>query len=189
MRHFWIFATVLFFFNLGAFAEDSSSPFKTMLVQVVASERQLNSLPENLRKTAIVDNKLTYLVANAQSIINGVDPKLIIGLLKDPRRGIEDGNITINPLFLDNVFTLASNNVRPEVMAELQRNEYHTVLIFDERVRDVSLSLKENIHDVIGYFHLEDGEVTFEPNDEYTYFSKNGFMQLNTDIRKQIEEE
>jgi hypothetical protein len=168
------------------FAEDDDRQLQTMIVKVAASQRRIEEIPPNLRDAAIVDGIIHFLVVRCSSTtdreLQGIEPHLIIGLVKNPRLGIVSGNITTNPLFLQYVFQLASTCVTDGLISALEQNRYHTVALFDQRTPNINLPIGELMEDLIGLYTLEDGVIYFEPNWSYAYFSKNGFMRLTPEI-------
>lgn len=147
---------------------DTDSTFDVSIVHVTASQRQIDSIPERFRATAIVDGKIAYVVCG--DIQNGVDPKQNIGLVIDFKRGFEEGNITINPLFLLHIWQIAREHIDWQLVASIARSESKAVAIVDERVPDTNVPMKDLMDDIIGVYRWENDRIAFDPNPRFAYF-------------------
>ena len=178
---------LLFFISSFIFADEKDS-LNTVIVTIEANERQISKIPDNLKKTAIVDGKILYLVLEEGATNQDIRPEYIIGLIKDQKKGVVEGNITINPLFLQFVDYLASFTISDDMVNAMNYSESNRIALFDQRAENINLPINELRQDIIGIYKLENGKITYEPNNDYTYFSKNGFMKLTPDLRMKIRE-
>jgi hypothetical protein len=182
---------MLFCFATSFYAQ--SQPGKKLNVAVLtatATKARIDNVPERYRDTAIQNNTICYLVLEDKiDFTRGMDPKYIIGLLKSRELGITEGNIITNPAFLDYIFKIASKCINDKMIDAMKKSEVHMIALFDERVPDIYLPIKDLMNDIIGLYLLKDGVVSFQPNEQFSYFSKYGFMKLTPKIRKMIEKE
>ncbi len=179
---------LLLFCKFIVLAQGANDSITAVLMQVVASESQMAIIPQSMKEKAVVDGKITYLVAYSKNMISnlGVEPKYIIGLVIDPSKGISEGNILPNGEFLSFIKELAMKVELEGVMEKLKEDKYHMVLLFDQRTKDINLPIRQNIKNLIGIYYLDGNSIAFEANKEFSYFENGVFMELTPELRELV---
>ena len=159
-----------------------------VLIEVEANERHMAELAPGLKKTAIKDGKLTYLVAKrkGQAAVEAIAPEHILGLLRDPTKGLTKGNIVKSLPFYQNVWSIAAAYMTEDLEKAVMDNEYKTVILIDGRAKDPAASYGKIKADVIGFYELKNGKIEFTPNEAYELVTENGPVQLTPFIVERL---
>jgi hypothetical protein len=157
-------------------------------VQVVANERHKAGLSTKLLATAIVDGRLTYVVAtdNTTNFEKGIAPEYIVGLLRDPRKGLVKGNLVQGLPFLQRVWGIAGSYMDKDLERSVMESEVKASILIDGRAPDPMARYSVLRRDVIGIYRLQNGSIIFEPNEEYELVNENGPIQLTPFIVKAL---
>jgi len=156
------------------------------VAMITASPQRRASIPEQILETAVVDGVLYYVILGSrtiQQVESGIPQDQIIGLLREPALGLVEGNLVGNPLFLERIFTAAAQTVSEDMVAEMKRFETGAIALFDQRVPDINARISTLIPDIIGVYVLDGATVSFDPNYDFRFISRLGFMELTPDIR------
>ena len=159
-----------------------------VLIEVVANERHLSELTPALKKTAVKDRKLTYLVAEqkGKTSVEAIAPEYILGLLRDPTKGLTKGNIVKSLPFYQKVWSIAAAYMTEDLKRTVMDNEYHSALLIDGRAKDPTASYGKIKADVIGFYELKNEKIEFTPNDSHELVTENGPIHLTPFIVERL---
>ncbi len=172
--------------STSVFPESKGTGLYLQFVQVVANDRHRAGLSPQLLSTAVVDGQLTYVVATDSPgpFRRDVLPEYIVGLLRNPSKGIVKGNLVKGLPFLQRVWQVAADYMDEGLRRSIMESQMKASILIDGRAPDPMARYSVLKPDVIGIYWFKNGKIVFEPNEEYELVNENGPIQLTPFIVK-----